>query len=1211
MDISQDDILRIAADEATSIQQERMGEEELLLALSVSQSTAEDDARRRASWRRLRKEYDETRLALSASRVEDEQAMLRRIAVAEAEAQDLEAARRQEEEDMAADARRASEHEAAARRSEEEQLARAMVASRAEVERKALQEPEVPSRYLEQRRLQAAQEEEEALHRAMIASRVAADRGRKHQGENFAREIAAHQASAAEEEARLVKATAGLSLRDAHCVDGLSEEEHLQLALLQSREQEDAAQAEEVERVRYEMLRKRNENDPTRNVIARTSVMAQRSNRWVPGVMASSPPEPVTGKEVTSVGGGPEWAENPDAFYGLLTPQSNRSSTPGSNTSQVADSGVGMDTLGDTYRTTTSEPAIQERRSVGGFRNAALNALYSKTHRTQQPPDAFSSPYSYMTSSRAPTDPRSPTLRVEPHSEQSSPPVYPGANPPSPSTASVPLRRAVSRDATGILTPVPIGAYPLSGMSTETQRDDMNGFKTSSINAGFLAAPSQTYSTLIGAMGGCIVPESTPRPIGAYPPSHQGGEANRSTLSSGSDSYRPNIVGAYPPSPSQISVVPRRAVTYSNTRAGTPVPIGAYPFSHEGSELSLNESGSVSVPNVLARHTRSHTHTSVPPRRDVRTSTSDIGSPEPVGSYPQSYRDSGVPTRAGTISSKAPFDTAQQDSTLKIAVPPQASGKAAHQRSKSTNDAFLQHAEQEAHRGHSLGSSPSSAQISDALSAPRPAASKTSLVRDVRVPPRRSLTRSGSAAQQSALKAAATTPITTVLKPAEAPVSSHPEQIRYHFNGPVTVNNYNIHVGHERKTSMLKQVLTKGARLIEHKDGAGLDFKSVTEAANAIKNHTASWLETGAARIRKTQSHTPTFIERHVDASPAPMSEVAEVVEMQEAILCETMNEEDSIDRPNQINRQLYCINADPSRTTLATPANGAPSFPGFLLPQAVPVPPRPLTPANQIVGSLSVQRRLVPGTPVTGSMVSDPNANAVTPPTDGQSEPTISGHLDDSSTSNPLYDSPTPPSTVVRRSPPPVPRKPAHLVDPFGSPLSRPAVPNPSPSVGHAQTQSQPQLQQLQQFRFPPQPQQPQQPTQFPIMYPTAGYNPNMSDSPSSLCGSVPTPERVTAALGRSHGHVRWNSDLANVPPPERTIDDYHSRSINDLSRYNGVGDPHVMAPLQRQHEAMYARGNIGEDEDEVVLKNTPLAKRKEKDQQKYLRGQLSGGRM
>jgi hypothetical protein len=427
---------------------------------------------------------------------------------------------------------------------------------------------------------------------------------------------------------------------------------------------------------------------------------------------------------------------------------------------------------------------------------------------------------------------------------------------------------------------------------------------------------------------------------------------------------------------------------------------------------------------------------------------------------------------------------------------------------------------------------------------------------------------------QSITPAATHTPVLdpSAITPTSAPVpaqsstvspqSSHRGPTQYHFNGPVTVNNYNIQAGgHEQKSSMLKQVLSKGARLIEHKDGAGLDFRSVTEAATAIKNHTASWLETGAARIRKNQSHTPTVIERYVDATPAPVSEVAEVVEIQEAVLCDTLNGAGSTYTLNQIKGQLYCMNPDPSRTTLAIPANGAPSIAVLPLPQAAPVVPRLFTPLNPMIGSLSrrqmsVQRRPVPGTPARESMVSDPNVNAVTPLINRQSDPTGSGYLDNSNTPDPLHDSPTPRPTVVRRPPPPLPRKPAHLVDPFGSPLPRPAVPHSLPTFGYARTQSQ-------QSRFPPQAQQPQEPTQFPIMYPTAGSHSNMSDSPSSLDGSAPTPERVAAALGRSHGHVRWNSDSANVPPPERTIDDYHSRSINDLSRYNGVGDPQVMAPL------------------------------------------------
>jgi hypothetical protein len=244
MDFMQEDIDRIAADQATRIQEERMEEEELRLALSVSQSTAEADARRRAFERRM-EEYNETRLALSASRLEDEQVTLRHIAAAEAEACDLEAARRQEEDDMAAAARKESEREAAARRWEEEQLERAMVASRAEDGPKAFREAEVLSWKAEQRRLQAAREEEEAFNKALIANRIAAERQQKKTKEQLAQGMCAHQASVA----RLVESTAALSLQTAYAVNGLSEGEQLQFALSQSQEVEDTAQAAEVERV--------------------------------------------------------------------------------------------------------------------------------------------------------------------------------------------------------------------------------------------------------------------------------------------------------------------------------------------------------------------------------------------------------------------------------------------------------------------------------------------------------------------------------------------------------------------------------------------------------------------------------------------------------------------------------------------------------------------------------------------------------------------------------------------------------------------------------------------------------------------------------------------------------------------------------------------------------------------------------------------------
>jgi hypothetical protein len=110
------------------------------------------------------------------------------------------------------------------------------------------------------------------------------------------------------------------------------------------------------------------------------------------------------------------------------------------------------------------------------------------------------------------------------------------------------------------------------------------------------------------------------------------------------------------------------------------------------------------------------------------------------------------------------------------------------------------------------------------------------------------------------------------------------------------VNNYNIHLGcHERKPSMLEYVRTKGVRSIDHKDGPGLDFTSITVATNAIKNTTVSLLETGAPRTRKAQGLAPTMIERRVDAPSPPVSEVTGVLNIEEAIVFERMQEEGNI----------------------------------------------------------------------------------------------------------------------------------------------------------------------------------------------------------------------------------------------------------------------------------------------------------------------------
>jgi hypothetical protein len=196
--------------------------------------------------------------------------------------------------------------------------------------------------------------------------------------------------------------------------------------------------------------------------------------------------------------------------------------------------------------------------------------------------------------------------------------------------------------------------------------------------------------------------------------------------------------------------------------------------------------------------------------------------------------------------------------------------------------------------------------------------------------------------------------------PAQAPIVAPPSPrhgpIQYHFNGPVTVKNYNIRTdGGGKKISMLKQVLTESARLIKHKDGAGLDIKSVAEATNAIKITTASLLGTGAAMIKKLDVHRSTLIDRHVDAPPAPVSEAAEVMEINEPFVWETMGETGSVYTPTPANRRLFLMNPDQSRSRLASPETGLPSTAATPVQYQADVPYRPSTPVNQMIGNPSL----------------------------------------------------------------------------------------------------------------------------------------------------------------------------------------------------------------------------------------------------------------
>jgi hypothetical protein len=126
------------------------------------------------------------------------------------------------------------------------------------------------------------------------------------------------------------------------------------------------------------------------------------------------------------------------------------------------------------------------------------------------------------------------------------------------------------------------------------------------------------------------------------------------------------------------------------------------------------------------------------------------------------------------------------------------------------------------------------------------------------------------------------------------------------------------------------------------------------------------------------------------------------------------------------------------------------------------------------------------------------------------------------------------------------------------------------------------------------------QRPVQFPVPRPTQGLT---LGSPDSMTTNPATPRRVNADLNRRSQHAPIDTDLANVPPGERRINEYTSRSMMDLGRMTQVGDRESMAVLQGQYEQTYDRAPQERQERQT---SDARARMKEKETQKYLRRQV-----
>ena len=126
------------------------------------------------------------------------------------------------------------------------------------------------------------------------------------------------------------------------------------------------------------------------------------------------------------------------------------------------------------------------------------------------------------------------------------------------------------------------------------------------------------------------------------------------------------------------------------------------------------------------------------------------------------------------------------------------------------------------------------------------------------------------------------------------------------------------------------------------------------------------------------------------------------------------------------------------------------------------------------------------------------------------------------------------------------------------------------------------------------------QQPVHFPGMNLT--QEPTMG-SPDSMTVTPPTPRRINVDLNRRSQFGPIDTSLANVPPGERRIDEFNSRSMMDLGMMGQLANPAIMEPLLGQYEQTYARPPHVQQE---RLNSDARARKKEKDTQKALRKQF-----
>jgi hypothetical protein len=621
------------------------------------------------------------------------------------------------------------------------------------------------------------------------------------------------------------------------------------------------------------------------------------------------------------------------------------------------------------------------------------------------------------------------------------------------------------------------------------------------------------------------------------------------------------------PSESQISEEPR-------------LYPGAYPPSNATSGASRSIARSffqTPVPETVVTqrpwtNSRSCVDSSEPSVQDGNIEGSlsrDINEPrrseQLPGAYPPSSQTSRVPSRQDTVSSRDTFFTApEMQPTYRPA--PSHSALSDLWNHRAWESQLHERPEPRPFTPLSSSSGPSIPS-----SAVRPRSSRTSQGTIARKPVPNSQLASSATAAHPVLATAA-----DVASPSDL-VSSGSHQ------GPVTINVYgpltiNISEDSAPSKSSPKHGITRSKKACEQK-GPVHYLKGISGATTAFLKKSSNVFQ---VRSSGTTGDGEASAAGEISSFPASQA----------------LDDVGSVASPLPAAQTLHITNPDPNRSNLSTPGTRP-------LQSEVPdeqsddfatarQPTLERTVMFQIPARL--QSRPTSAAPSTVAMISNRNGDAVTPPSDQHTG--FTGYHDESSfMSGPtiperLYSnlSLRPPPLSIRKEPPPVPRKPSGLTSPPAHPPPPPPPPPPpsrNPMTRHMLSGPGEQTAWVQQG------------VQFPIMNPTQG--PTIG-SPDSVTATPPTPQRINLDLNRRSQFGQIDTDLANVPPVERRIDEFNSRSMLDLGRMGEVGNPASMEVLRRQYEETYARVPREQQERQT---SDARASKKEKDTQKLLREQ------